>query len=414
MSHFSMASIKIFLREEAPRKNGSIGVYLRVRVERKKKDYSLGVSILEPKKYWDSANNRMKTCSWQDVDKINRNISAGEKKANDIIFDYQWGDKKDKPFSIKEFDNEFRKNQPISKSFYAFAENEIEILKHKNASSETIRSYNSYISKLKRFAQELSFTDITRDFISRYHANMVSNGNQVNTVHKSLSFVRTMLKRAQREGIIQENPFIYYPLQKKAGNRQFLNIDELNRIEKLYASGTMKGYQSNACKSFLFSCYTGLRYQDVRNLRFENVKKEVHEGKDMLFIRITMHKTKDPVSIPLIDKAVRMIGEGFPAQKVFRVPSNQVINRYLKEISELAGIDKKVSFHVSRHTFATISIIFEIPLEVVSKLLGHNSLKTTMIYTKIPDSVKINYMDRWNEPANQKVIGKTKAKAVKK
>ena len=79
----------------------------------------------------------MKTCSWQDVDKINRNISAGEKKANDIIFDYQWGDKKDKPFSIKEFDNEFRKNQPISKSFYAFAENEIEILKHKkNAKSQ--------------------------------------------------------------------------------------------------------------------------------------------------------------------------------------------------------------------------------------------------------------------------------------
>ena len=171
----------------------------------------------------------------------------------------------------------------------------------------------------------------------------------------------------------------------------------------------MKGYQSNACKSFLFACYTGLRYQDVRNLRFEDVKKEVHDGKEKFFIRITMHKTKDPVSIPLIDKAAAMIGEGFKAQKIFRVPTNQVINRYLKEIADLATINKKVTFHVSRHTFATISIIIGTPVEVISKLLGHLNLKTTMIYSKIPDSVKIDYMDRWNNLVVKKMVVKTKS-----
>jgi len=408
-----MATFKIFLRDDNPLKNGSIGVYLRARHDNKKKEYSLGVSILETEKYWDPVTCRMKTCSWQDYDKVNREISASEKKTNDIFFQYKWGDKKDKPFSMDVFDREFRKEKSVFESFYSFAENEVKILKQKKASPETIRGYNSYISKLKRFAPNLTFPEITREFITEYHAEMVKHGNQVNTVHKSLSFIRTMIKRAQREGIAQENPFQFYPLQKKAGEREYLNIDELSQIEKCYAKGTMKGYQANACKCFLFACYTGLRYQDVRDLKFEDIKKEKHDGKEKLFIRLTMHKTKDPVSIPLIDKAATMIGEGAKAQKVFRVPSNQVINRYLKEIADKAKINKTVTFHVSRHTFATISIIHGIPIEVVSKLLGHLNLKTTMIYSKIPDSVKIDYMDRWNTLVPKKKVERNKPRKSK-
>ena len=100
----------------------------------------------------------------------------------------------------------------------------------------------------------------------------------------------------------------------------------------------------------------------------------------------------------MIDKAVKLIGEreGFDAQNVFRAPSNQVANRFLKEIATAAEIDKTVTFHVSRHTFATHSITLGIPIEVVSKLLGHTSLKNTMIYAKVVDSAKITYMDLWN------------------
>jgi len=407
-----MAGYKIFLRVDTPRKDGSIGVYLRARVNRKKKDFSLGVSIFEPKKYWDPIANMMKACSWQDVDEINKNISAGDTKAKDIIFQYRWGDKKDKPFSIDVFDREFRKDKASTESFYTFSENEVAILKQKKASPETIRGYNSYISKLKKFAPELTFPQITRDFITKYHTDMVGHGNQVNTVHKSLSFIRTMIKRAQFQGIVQENPFQYYPLQKKAGVREVLNVDELTSLEKLYAKGTLKGYQQNACKCFLFACYTGLRYQDVKDLRFENISNEVHKGKKQVFIRITMHKTKDPVSFPLQDRAIALVGEGFKAQKVFRVPSNQVVNRFLKEIAEEAGINKKVTFHVSRHTFATHSLSLEIPLEVISQYLGHHNLKTTQIYAKVQDSVKINYMDRWNKVEPKKRVAK--ARPIKK
>jgi len=401
-----MASYTIFLRTEAPRKNKSIPIYLRARFGNKKKDFSLGVSILEPEKYWNPEINQMKKCDWQKVQDINQVVSAADKLARDIIYRHTWGDKMDDPFSIDDFGREFRKNIDISESFYAFATNEIEILKKKKAAKDTIRGYTSYISKLKAFKQTLSFKEITRDFVTRYHMYMVSElGNQVNTVHKSLSFMRTMIKRAQRDGLMKGNPFEYYPLQKKAGVREFLTEDDLRKLEELFAKDTMKKYQANACKSFLFACYTGLRYQDVKNLRFQDIKEEVHNGKKGLIVRITMHKTQDPVSIPLIDKAVKLImDDEFKSKKVFNVPSNQVTNRFLKEIAAAAEIDKIVTFHVARHTFATNSITLGIPIEVVSKLLGHTNLKNTMIYAKVVDGAKIAYMDLWNKSDDKKKV----------
>ena len=395
-----MATYQIFLRTKAPRKNESIPIYLRVRFGNNKKDFSLGVSVSEPEKYWDPETNQMKKCQKQKFQEINQVVSAADKLARDIIYKHTWGDKMNDPFSIEDFEREFRKSIDISDSFYAFAVNEIEILKKKNAAKDTIRGYTSYISKLKAFKPTLSFNEITRDFVTRYHMHMVSKlGNQVNTVHKSLSFMRTMIKRAQRDGLMKGNPFEYYPLQKKAGVREFLIEDELSKLEKLFAKDTMKKYQANTCRSFLFACYTGLRFQDVKNQRFQDIKEEVHNGKKGLIVRITMHKTKDPVSIPLIDKAVKLIGndDGLKVKKVFHVPSNQVANRFLKEIATAAEIDKTVTFHVSRHTFATNSITLGIPIEVVSKLLGHTNLKNTMIYAKVVDGAKIAYMDLWNK-----------------
>ncbi len=406
-----MATYQIFLRTEALKKNGSTPVYLRVRFGNNKKDFALGVSVAEPKRYWDPETNQMKKCDWQKVQDINQVISSADKLARDIIFKHTWGDKMNDPFSIEDFEREFRKSADNSDSFYAFAKNEIEILKKKNAAKDTIRGYTSYISKLKAFKPALSFNEITRDFVTQYHIYMVSKlGNQVNTVHKSLSFMRTMIKRAQRDGLMKGNPFEYYPLQKKAGTREFLTEDDLRKLEKLFAKDTLKKYQANTCRSFLFACYTGLRFQDVKNLRFQDIKEEVHNGKKGWIVRITMHKTKDPVSIPLIDKAVRLIGddEGLKAKKVFHVPSNQVANRFLKEIATAAEIDKNVTFHVSRHTFATNSITLGIPIEVVSKLLGHTSIKNTMIYAKVVDGAKIAYMDLWNKSDEKKQDVKAK------
>lgn len=113
-------------------------------------------------------------------------------------------------------------------------------------------------------------------------------------------------------------------------------------------------------------------------------------------IKIRMHKTNEPVSVPLIKKAKDIVLSGNPNEKVFQMHANQVTNRIIKRIMKLAGINKNISFHCARHSFATIGISLKIPIEVISRLLGHKDIKTTMIYTRIVDEVKRDEMNKWD------------------
>ena len=122
-----------------------------------------------------------------------------------------------------------------------------------------------------------------------------------------------------------------------------------------------------------------MRYSDIENLKPENIINiETSDGLQPI-IKITMHKTKEPVSIPVIPKANEILITGV----VFKKHTNQYLNRCLKDIAKLAGINENLTFHIARHTFATIAINKGIPIEVVSKLLGHTQIKTTEIYAKV-------------------------------
>jgi len=133
-----------------------------------------------------------------------------------------------------------------------------------------------------------------------------------------------------------------------------------------------------------------LRYKDIKHLRFRDIK----EGK---YISIQMIKTKENVLIPLNEKAKRLIPEGhFKNQLIFRVISNQPSNRYLKDIKNKVGIDKKITVHCARHTFATISRSEDIGYDTISKFLGHTDIKTTKIYTKYELEHLTREMEKWN------------------
>jgi len=385
---------KIFLRSDYPKKDGSIPIYLRVIINRKKKDYALGISIFEPEKFWDEKSRHVKRCSWVNMPYINGVITDAEERTGEIFRDIK---KTNQPLTLQEFDRRFKNPIEIKDSFYSFAKKEVEHLRKMNASSETVRSYNSYITKMKKYRENLTFGEITREFVVKYHEYMIGLGNGVNTCHKALAFCRMMIKRAKRDKVVaMENPFENYKLTRQPGVRDYLTIEEIERLEELYSCGKLTPGVENALRCFLFFCYNGLRYRDAKKLKHSDIKKEVHNGTEKSMIRIIQHKTDLPVCIPVINKAERLINKGFQEQTVMKVPSNQIINKHLKTIAKLAKIDKKLTFHVSRHSFAVTGISLGIPIEVVSKLMGHTDLKTTQIYTKIVEDIKVKYMERFD------------------
>ena len=390
-------TFKILPRTDFQRKDGQYGVYLRLTINRKRNYYSLNASLPEPKKYWDPVNCQIKRypgANLVTLRTVNLEIENNNNRARQIIFDFEIAKK---PMSPEEFELLLKAKGDIKTSFYDFARNVIDL--DRKLSSETVRGYNSYLSKLKRFRPSLLFSEITLEFIKKYHGHMITSlKNGENTCHKSLSFIRTMLYRAMDEGIINENVFHRkYPLKKVPGKREFLLDNELYRLEQLFVNVPLKNYQANVLKYFLFCCYCGLRFLDIKALRYKDLKTEVHNGSEETFIRVTMHKTKDPVEIPLPDCALELVGRGLPNEKVFRVNSNQTTNRYIKESVSLCQIDKKISFHSARHTFATYCITHGMSMPTVGDLLGHQDYKTTKIYVKIVPTLKIREMKAvWN------------------
>ena len=166
--------------------------------------------------------------------------------------------------------------------------------------------------------------------------------------------------------------------------RSFLTSVELERVEKL-------NIQSTRLKTvrdlFVFSCYTGISYIDLMLLTNESLKLGIDNN---YWIITKRQKTRNAVKIPLLTKAFNLIelyqndNRTLITNTLFPKISNQKINAYLKEIAELSGIQKNVTFHMARHTFATtVTLTNGVPIETISKMLGHRKLTTTQIYAKV-------------------------------
>ncbi|MBO6248472.1 MAG: site-specific integrase [Bacteroidales bacterium] len=195
------------------------------------------------------------------------------------------------------------------------------------------------------------------------------------------------LNRAVREGIIQQNPFKRLDRREKfhpsPEEREFLTIDELRTLIAVPCSN------DQVKKAFIFSCFTGLRLSDVRSLTWSKIHK-LPDGETM-YVHTLMQKTQKPVNVPLSGMALQYLPQrGNPEDPVFQLPvSDATINYHVKRWVKAGGISKTISFHCSRHTFATMMLTLGADLYTTSKLLGHSNVTTTQIYSKIIDKKKV-------------------------
>ncbi|MFA5328753.1 MAG: site-specific integrase [Prolixibacteraceae bacterium] len=199
------------------------------------------------------------------------------------------------------------------------------------------------------------------------------------------------LKKALNTGIamslIANNPYNSFKVTRNETHRDYLTIQELEQIRNKEIN-TLR--METIRDIFIFACYTGLGYAELRKM----TRMHIHQGNDGGdWIVIDRNKTDIRCRIPLLPHAIEILQkyENFPITqnrgKLLPVHSNQKMNEYLKELAGICGISKNLSMHVARHTFATsITLSNGVPIETVSKMLGHTSIKTTQIYARIVDA----------------------------
>ena len=205
-----------------------------------------------------------------------------------------------------------------------------------------------------------------------------------NTVLKHIERLRKMINLAVKNEWMLRNPFSRFQPRFIRNDREFLSQEDLTAIE----AKEFKILRLQWAKDlFVFSCYTGLSYCDLMTLTKENISIGI-DGE--YWIMTSRRKTNQPVRVPLLPKALELIEKykghwkAIATGTVFPKLTNQKLNAYLKEIADFCGITKNLTFHVARHTFATtVTLTNGVPMETVSKMLGHTNIRTTQIYAKV-------------------------------
>ena len=252
---------------------------------------------------------------------------------------------------------------------------------------ETSLKHTADFLKWKYKVSDLDIRKIDHEFITSYEFYLKSVCNCCqNTTSKYIKNFGKIIRICLANGWIQKNPFINYKSKMVEVERAFLSMEEIETmLNKVFVSDRL-----NQVKDiFLFSCFTGLAYSDVKKLSRRNIAIGV-DGDRWIYINRT--KTDTRSNIPILPIASYLLEkyEDHPQvvnqEKLLPILSNQKMNSYLKEIADACGIIKELTFHIARHTFATtVTLSNGVPIESVSKMLGHKNLKTTQHYAKILD-----------------------------
>lgn len=236
------------------------------------------------------------------------------------------------------------------------------------------------LKTLENFKKNVTLAEIGRDFFRQYIDFLARKGLSVNTVRLYGKLLKARLHDAFIDGMIPQMPDFYGIMpQKQNTDIQFLTINELRAMDETDAPENIKA-------PFMFCCFTGLRFSDVKALKWEDISRDT--------IVLRMKKTKEIVRVPLSKNAKRFLPETKKKGIVFHhISTSNTMNRGLKAWAAEAGIDKNVHFHMSRDTFATLALENGADLYTISKLLGHKSVQTTQIYAKVLDEGKKKAVD---------------------
>ncbi|MCD4819203.1 MAG: site-specific integrase [Candidatus Cloacimonetes bacterium] len=242
---------------------------------------------------------------------------------------------------------------------------------------------------LLKFSPSIPISDVDKNYCEGFRQYLINceklNLNSANTYYVRF---KTAIKRAYEAELILNNYGAGLSIKKPDSKRDFLTAEEL----KLFID-TEYSPNPEVRSAFLFGCFTGLRYSDIKKLKFSEI---LHEN-DNYFLYVIMGKTTDPIRIKLSKNALQILEQQRKKHKainVFKLPHSSTVVEHMQKYTRKTGINKKITFHCSRHTFATLLITNGVDIYTVSKLLGHKNVKITQIYAKLIDKKKDDAIDQ--------------------
>ncbi|TVZ26064.1 site-specific recombinase XerD [Gillisia sp. Hel_I_86] len=381
-------SILFYTRKSKDKNAIQATVYLRITYEGRRVELSTMRKVTLSK--WNLKANKVIGTSIE-AKQVNRNLDIIKNRIYEIY--QKFLDNKEEISALKIKDVYLGNNDSQKSIIEMFEEHNSRMKKlvGKDYSFRTLQRYETTKKHITSFVllnykiKDYPVKDIDVKFINSFIYYLKTELDiSHNSSLKYLSYLKKIVRVAYANGWIEKDPFYNFKLKLQVIEREFLTKEEIiTLMEKQFTIPRIEHVRD----VFLFSCYTGLAYSDVFKLTSDDIVKGIDGSQ---WIKIKRTKTKTLSSIPILPVAEKIIEKykhlDSPTGKLLPVYSNQRMNSYLKEIADRCELKKNLTFHMARHTFATtVTLSNGVPIESVSKMLGHRSLKITQHYAKILD-----------------------------
>jgi len=384
-------SVKFFARKDRSTGDGLVPIFMRIGIAEKRMNVVTKVHVRLNE--WSRQNGKLKTKT-RDAQKTNGILEGFKMKAFDCQRELMNEGKMITLENIKaKWYGISLERKVMLMEVFTQHNTQMKALVNKEFSPLTLERYETSFRHTQAFmkwkykSSDIDVKQLKYEFIADYEFWLKSVRNcDHNTSMKYLSNFKKIVHICIKNGWLARDPFVGFKLAKREVERSFLVEEELTKIiNKEFMMPRLRQVRD----IFIFCCYTGLAYADVEKLTREEITIGIDGEK---WIWTSRQKTDSATRVPLLPPALEILDrykdnpQCVNNRRLLPVLSNQKMNNYLKEIADACEITKKMTFHTARHTFATtVTLTNGVPIETVSKMLGHRNLKTTQHYAKILD-----------------------------
>lgn len=399
--------MSFFLKKTKLLKNGEASVAMRITVDGQRVENNIRKSILPS--LWDQAKERAKGTSASAVD-LNRFIEEARIRIHQIVTEHQQEGAEINPLIVQQRFygvGQVRKQERTILQVIQEHNDEAKKLIGKDFVEitwrryETMKRYLGELIKQKYDVDDLPLSDFTGEVIRAYEVYLKTEKDLCqNTLIRYMKALKKITNRCLANDWIHKDPFAGIKFREDPTDPEFLTLEEVDRI---YNCNPGSKRLEVIRDMFLMSAFTGLAFSDVSQLTEDHIVTDNDGNK---WIRKPRQKTKQMSNIPLLDIPLAIIekyqGDKKAAKKgvLLPIPCNQVMNRYLKEIATICKINKHLTMHTARHTYATLCLSQGVSLKNVSKMLGHASVKMTERYARVLDSSILRDMNAIRDTLN--------------